>query len=93
MSDITTVDKFALYIGGFLVILGVVGIGLLEIIAGSPHPVTGEGQIVHEALIPITLRSYIILLGLLFWGGLALFRALVRPTTPEEVGAFAPTDE
>lgn len=93
MNDITTVDKFALYIGGFLVVFGIVGIGLLEVLAGSPHPVTGEGQVVHEALVPITLRSYIILLGFLFWGGAALFRALIRPTTPEEVGAVAPTDE
>lgn len=93
MSDITTLDKFALYVGGFLVVFGIVGIGLLEMIAGSPHPVTGEGQIVHEALFPIAIRSYIILLGLLMWGGLAIFRVLANPTSVEEVSAVSPTDE
>lgn len=74
MNDLTAVDKFALYLGGGLVVFGIVGMGLIEIIAGAPHPVTGEGQIVHEALFPIAIRSYIILAGLLLWGGLAIFR-------------------
>lgn len=74
MNDVTTVDKFALYLGGGLVVFGIVGLGLLEMVAGAPHPVTGEGQIVHEALVPIAIRSYIILAGLLLWGGLAIFR-------------------
>lgn len=93
MNNITAVDKFALYAGGALVVFGIVGIGLIEMIAGSPHPVTGEGQIVHEALVPISIRSYIILLGFLFWGGLAVFRALARPISMEEVSTTSPTDE
>ena len=85
MNDLTVVDKFALYVGGALVVFGIVGIGLLEMIAGSPHPVTSEGQIVHEALVPISIRSYIILLGLLLWGGLGVFKALTTPTVAEYV--------
>ncbi|MFB6122350.1 MAG: hypothetical protein ABEJ78_02685 [Haloferacaceae archaeon] len=84
MSQLTIADEIALYLGGGLVLLGTVGVGLLEIIAGSPHPVTGEGQVVHEALVPLHVRSYIILLGLVIWGAYAVFKVLA--TTPETGG-------
>jgi hypothetical protein len=63
-----------MYVGGGLVVIGTVGIGLIEMVAGSPHPVSGEGQIVHEALVPLEIRSYIILLGLLVWGAYAVYK-------------------
>lgn len=81
MKQLTTVDKFGMYVGGGLVVLGVLGIGLLEMLLGSPHPVTGEGQIVHEALVPLAVRSYIILAGFLVWGLTALYKV----TAGEEV--------
>lgn len=82
MSELTTAQKVALYGGSGLVVFGTVVIGLLEMVAGSTHPVTGEGQIVHEALVPLQVRSYIILLGLLLWGGYAVYRfAAVTPAT------------
>jgi hypothetical protein len=68
----TTLERIALYGGGGLLLIGTVGIGLLEIVAGAPHPVTGEGQIVHEALVPLHFRSYVILLELLLWGTYAV---------------------
>jgi len=73
MSDLTTADRIAMNVGGGLVVLGTVGIGLLEMVLGSSHPVSGEGQIVHEALIPLRIRSYIVLLGLLIWGMYAIY--------------------
>jgi hypothetical protein len=80
MSELTTADRIAMYIGGGLVVLGTVGIGLVEMIAGSPHPVSGEGQIVHEALVPLEIRSYIILLGLLIWGLYAVYKVVaIKP--------------
>lgn len=85
MSELTTVDRIALYIGGGLVLLGTVGIGLLEMVAGSPHPVSDEGQIVHEALIPLRIRSYIILLGLLIWGVYAIYRVIGTTPRPEPI--------
>jgi hypothetical protein len=81
MNDFTTPDKIAAYVGGGLIVLGVVGIGLLEIVAGSPHPVTTEGQIEHKALVPLAIRSYIILLGLLTWAGYAVYKVVA--TTPD----------
>lgn len=80
MNEFTTPDTIAAYVGGGLVVLGVVVIGLIEIIAGSPHPVSDEGQIVHEALVPLEIRSAIILLGLLIWAGYAIYKVVA--TTP-----------
>lgn len=80
MNEFTTPDTIAAYVGGGLVVLGVVVIGLIEIFAGSPHPVSDEGQIVHEALVPLEIRSAIILLGLLIWAGYAIYKVVA--TTP-----------
>ena len=86
MNEFTAADRVAAYVGGGLVLLGVFGIGLLEIIAGSPHPVTGEGQIVHEALIPLDIRSYIIILGLLVWTGYAVYKVVATTPATERAG-------
>lgn len=82
MSDLTTADRIAMYVGGGLVLLGTVGIGFVEMVLGSPHPVTGEGQIVHEALVPLAIRSYIILLGFLVWGAYAIYRVAAGGRVP-----------
>jgi hypothetical protein len=79
MSELTTADTIAAYVGGGLVLLGTVVIGLVEIFAGSPHPVSGDGQIVHEALIPLGIRSYITLAGLLIWGLYAIYKVAAGP--------------
>lgn len=85
MTELTTADRIAMYLGGGLVLLGVVGIGLLEMLLGAPHPVSGEGQIVHDALVPLVVRSYIILAGLLVWGLTAVYK-FVEPTATEWTG-------
>jgi len=84
---LTTADKVAMYVGGGLVVLGTVGIGLLEMLLGSTHPVSGEGQIVHEALVPLGIRSSIILLGFLVWGLYAIYRVVA---TEPATGATGP---
>jgi hypothetical protein len=86
MSNFTTADKIAAYGGGGLILLGVVGFGLLEMVAGSPHPVDSEGQIVHEALVPLRVRSYIVLLGLAIWAAYAVYKVVA--TSP---GSDSPT--
>jgi hypothetical protein len=80
MSEFNTTDKIAAYGGGGLVVLGVFVIGLLEMFLGSTHPVSGEGQIEHEALVPLEVRSGIILLGLLIWAAYAVYKVVA--TTP-----------
>jgi len=87
MSELSTSDAVAMYLGGGLVLLGTVGVGLLEMIAGAPHPVSGEGQIVHEALVPLEVRSYVIILGLLIWGVYAVYR--VTATRPASTSTRA----
>lgn len=92
MTRLTKADTFGMYVGGGLVVLGVVVIGLLEMILGAPHPVSGEGQIVHEALVPMALRSYIILAGLLAWGLTALYKLLPGDAVGRTRHAEQPAD-
>lgn len=80
MNELNIPDKIAMYVGGGLVVLGTFVIGLIEMLAGTGHPVSDDGQIVHEALVPIEIRSYIIMAGLLIWGLYAIYR--VVGTTP-----------
>jgi hypothetical protein len=82
MSELTTMERIGLYGGGILLMIGTVGIGLLEIALGAPHPVTGEGQVVHETLISLSVRSYIILLGLLLMAAYGVTNLLTKP--PED---------
>jgi hypothetical protein len=90
MTQLNMADRIALYVGGGLVLIGVAGIGIIEMIGGAPHPVSGEGQIQHEALVPIEVRSSIILLGLLIWGLYAVYRVIA---TPPDGGTIAPMSE
>jgi membrane-bound ClpP family serine protease len=84
MNELTIPDKIAMYVGGGLIVLGVVVIGIIEMALGASHPVSGEGQIVHEALVPIEIRSYIIIAGLAIWGLYAVYK--VVGTTPRPPG-------
>jgi len=93
MSELTTADKIAMYGGGGLVILGTVGIGLIEMVAGSPHPVTGEGQVVHEALIPLEIRSYIILAGFIIWGAYAVYKLAAGGSPTERTRSSVGTQQ
>lgn len=83
MTQLTTADKFGMYVGGGLIVLGVVVIGLIEMLLGVAHPVTGEGQIVHEALVPLAIRSYIIMAGLAVWGLTAIYKLIPEHTTEQ----------
>lgn len=80
MDELTIPDKVAMYVGGGLIVLGTVVIGFIEMVGGSGHPVSGEGQIQHEALVPLEIRSYIIIAGLLIWGLYTIYK--VVGTTP-----------
>jgi len=75
-----------MYAGGGLVGLGVVVIGIVEMALGAPHPVSGEGQIEHGTLIPVWIRSSIILGGLLVWGLTAIYKVVVPAPAGEEAG-------
>ena len=85
MSNLTTADRIGMYVGGGLIVLGVVVIGIVEMALGAPHPVSGEGQIQHEALIPLFVRSSIVLGGLVIWGLTAIYKT-IGPAPPEHTG-------
>jgi hypothetical protein len=85
MTTLTTADRIGMYVGGGLIVLGVVVIGIVEMALGAPHPVSGEGQIQHEALVPVFVRSSIILGGLVVWGLTAIYKT-IAPTPPEHTG-------
>jgi len=79
MSELTTIEKVGLYGGAALLLLGTVGMGLIEILLGAPHPVSGEGQVVHETLFSLSLRSYTILLGLLLMAAYGVSNLATKP--------------
>ncbi len=94
MNELTIPDTIAMYAGGGLVVLGTVVVGLIEMVAGSAHPVSGEGQIMHEALVPLEIRSYIILAGLLIWGIYAVYKVVgTTPGGPEPTQQPAGSDD
>jgi hypothetical protein len=79
MTQLTTADRIGMYVGGGLLLFGVFGIGLLEMLFGATHPVDSEGQIQHDALIDVEIRSYIMLAGLLVMGLVVLYKLVTGP--------------
>lgn len=80
------IDKLAMAVGGALMLLGVVVLGIVEILGGEPYsaaPITNEaGEIVATPMIDPNLRTGLVILGLLvllLWG---LYR-MASPTTFE----------
>lgn len=90
MSELPTADKIGMYVGGGLVVLGVLVIGILDLVLGAGHPVDGEGAIVHEAIIPLDIRAYIILLGLVIWGLVAAYNLVGGQAASEPAGTTEP---
>ncbi|WP_233752264.1 MULTISPECIES: hypothetical protein [Halostella] len=84
-------DKIAMYVGGGLVVLGVVVIGLLDMLLGAGHPVNSEGAIEHAAVVPIDIRAGIILLGLVVWGSVAVYKFAAGPAPTGTSAGQAPS--
>jgi len=92
----TTIDNVAMALSGTLLTLGVVVLGIVEIVDGAPYgaaPVTNEaGDIVATPGIDPAIRTGLVLAGLivlLLWGG---YRAVAGPdATGATTGATAAT--
>ncbi|MXR40241.1 hypothetical protein GRX01_02560 [Halobaculum sp. WSA2] len=89
------VDKVALAVGAALMLLGVVVLGLIEVLAGQPYgaaPLTNEaGEVIATPAIDPVVRTGLVILGLvvlLLWG---VYRAITvdapADRTPREVTA------
>ena len=62
------IDKAALALSGGLMLLGIVGLGIVEILAGKPFgaaPMTNDaGEVVATPMVDPALRTGLVLLGL-----------------------------
>ena len=71
----TIVDKVAMALSGALILLGVVVLGLVEILAGEPYspaPLTNDaGDVIASPMIDPNIRTGLVIAGLvvmLVWG-------------------------
>lgn len=77
----TTADRIAMWLGGGLILLGVVVLGLVNELATAPHvEVVEEGTVVATPVVSPDLRAYIIALGLLVWLGFAIYKLTRAPS-------------
>lgn len=78
MTDI--IDKAAMALSAGLMLLGVVGMGLLELLVGAPYspvPVTNEaGEVVATPLISPQIRTGVVLAGLAVLGLYAAYKVV-----------------
>lgn len=96
-SNIKGIDRLAMGLSGALVLLGVVVLGLVELLDGAPFgaaPVTNDaGAIVATPLVDPNIRTGLVILGLLvllLWGIYRMSlptRFEVYEATREEVAA------
>ncbi|KAA9397308.1 hypothetical protein Har1130_07850 [Haloarcula sp. CBA1130] len=75
----TVIDKAAMALSGGLMLLGVVVLGIVEILAGKPYsaaPLTNDaGEIIATPMVDPTLRTGLVLAGILvlaLYGGYRL---------------------
>jgi len=87
MKQATVVDRFAMALSGALLLLGIVVLGIVEVLAGQPYgaaPVTNDaGEIVATPFVDPTIRTGLVLAGLLVLLLYGVYR-LVTPDVGEE---------
>ena len=93
-TELTTADRIAMLGGGIPIVIGVVVLGLINTLADAPAaPVVEEGTTVATPLIPVELRTGLVLLGLLVWLAYAGYKLGIAPATEgtvEGTGAGQP---
>ncbi|MDS0277141.1 hypothetical protein NDI85_05010 [Halomicroarcula sp. S1AR25-4] len=92
MTDI--IDKAAMALSGGLMLLGIVGLGIVEILAGPPYgaaPVTNDaGEIVATPMVDPALRTGLVLAGLVVLGLYAAYK-LATPVEEADTAKGAET--
>jgi len=85
MTDI--IDKAAMALSGGLMLLGIVGLGIVELLAGKPYgavPLTNDaGEIIATPMVDPTVRTGLVLAGLAVLGLYGLYK-LLAPMPPGE---------
>ena len=81
-----TIDKVAMTLSGGLLLLGVVGTGLIEVLAGKPYnavPQTNEaGEIIASPAVDPNIRTALVLAALLVLFACAVYK-LATPVEAE----------
>lgn len=76
MTDI--IDKAAMALSAGLMLLGIVGMGIIELLAGAPYspvPITNEaGEVVATPLISPQIRTGVVLAGIAVLGLYAAYK-------------------
>lgn len=79
-TQLDIIDRLALGLSGALVLVGIVGLGILEILAGQPYgaaPLTNDaGEVIATPAVDPVVRTAVVLIGfgiLLLWG---VYRAI-----------------
>ena len=82
------IDKAAMALSAGLVLLGIVGLGIVELLAGKPYgaaPLTNEaGAVVATPAVDPALRTGLVLAGLLVLGLYGAYRLAVPTEEPAE---------
>lgn len=87
-----TIDRIAMWLSGALMLLGIVVLGIIEVLAGPPYgaaPMTNDaGEVVANPAIDPNLRTGLVIAGLvvlMLWG-------LYKLATPDVEVATTPTE-
>lgn len=91
--DFDVIDRAAMGLSAALMLLGIVGLGIVELLAGAPYgaaPITNDaGEVVALPFVDPTLRTGLVLAGLvvlLLWG-------LYRVASPDVESGETPVAE
>ncbi|GAB3694018.1 hypothetical protein [Halorubrum pallidum] len=81
MTNIDIIDRAAMVLSAGLMLLGIVGMGIVEILAGQPYspvPMTDEaGEVVATPLISPQIRTGVVLAGVAVLGVYAAYKIVV----------------
>ncbi|WP_123538809.1 hypothetical protein [Halosimplex salinum] len=80
-----TIDRAAMALGGALILMGVVVLGIVEMLAGEPYgaaPLTNDaGEVIATPLIDPNIRTGLVIAGLVVLLVWQLYRMAATPAT------------
>ncbi|MFC7097215.1 hypothetical protein [Halobaculum marinum] len=89
MTQLDITEKVGLAFGGLTVLVGIVGLGVVEMLAGKPFgaaPVTNDaGEVVATPTVDPAIRTGLVILGLVVLFGVGLYRMATTGTERTDV--------
>ncbi|MFC7070109.1 hypothetical protein [Halobaculum lipolyticum] len=96
MTQLDIVEKVAMAFSAGTILVGIVGLGIVEILAGQPYgaaPVTNDaGEVVATPAVDPAVRTGLVILGLVVLFGLGLYRMVGTGTVGTDVRREATAD-